>query len=46
MVTAALVSFAILLIAWVVAPSGASVATPDAAQPAMDAQPARVAASL
>lgn len=39
MITAALVSFAILLIAWIVAPSGSAHRAPDVASPADDLLP-------
>ena len=46
MVTAALVSFAILFIAWIVAPSASSVAAPDTSQSDTDSRAAPVAAAL
>ncbi len=46
MVIAALVSFAILLIAWIVAPSASSVAAPDTSQSDTDSRAAPVAAAL
>lgn len=46
MVIAALVSFAILLIAWIVAPSASSAPEPDTSQSGTDSHAAPVAAAL
>lgn len=46
MVIAALVSFAILLIAWIVAPSASSAPVPDTSQSDIDSHAAPVAVAV